>query len=217
MIVANYKLESANQGLVMALFPGWRILRDPLPPFVGESDVVIISDRVRDVYPSKPTIFISRNSENKLDSKEGIMTLLKDRGVKVSAKQQERFMSLEDEEFWRRAKIVLTLGSMDGIVEEDALSSTFDLFRILFEGFWNAFKTYEECKLPHRVVYSSLLTMMLKTQAEDHMGQSLAYVRALDKNKSHYGTFKKKTLDYLETPMAEKDFLTLLLAINNNR
>lgn len=192
------------------LFPGWRVVSDPLPPFIAENQLVVISERTKDPYPSKSTIQITHRADVKLDSREGFIRFLQSRGVKITEDHQKDLSSLEDTDFWPLAKLMYITGKYEA-PEVARTGSIFQLFKGLFDSYAESYKSFRYAGVSHKQAFSSLLTMMLKTQHADTITASPFYKKALLANKLYYGYFQKAVLNYLDSEMKEPDFLALLL------
>lgn len=214
MILAKYSVDPQGFGLLKVLFPEHLILLEPLPAFVGRDDLIVVSERNLDFYPRKRIIQITRAADVRLTSREGFLEFLKQRGIKITVEQQERMREVEDEEFWRIGKQMHVVGHY--VAESvEAASSVYHLFVNLYEDFSITYKCFVEAKQSHRMVFSALLTMTLKTQQIETLGVSPSYKKALMKNAIYYSFFRRAVLDYIETEMEENDFMAFLLQLSS--
>lgn len=214
MITVQYSLEPENSGLLAVLFPQKRIVRDPLPFFVADNELVVVSERIPQVYEHKKVIQISRHAGIKIDTRAGVLEFLKaELSWKVSEEQQKVLESMDEEEFWKLIKLSRVLGHLPK-QQEDHFATIFTIFDGMFESFEKSFKAFRLYNGPHRVIFSALLTMMAKTQMTETIGVSAGYKKVLLKNKPYFGLFKMKTMDYLESKMTELDFISFLAGLS---
>lgn len=210
MLLGAYAVDLANIGWVSFLFPGWKVVREPLNAFEPDANLIVVSERSRDFYPSKNVILVTRKSDVKLDSREGFLKFLRDRGVKITEEHEHQLMNMEEADFWALGKQMHVMHHFYA-PEVERSASIFELFKSLFEDFSVVYRFYRKSGAPHKVVFSSLLTMMLKTQQTEIPGISAGYKKALMANKLYFSNFQRAVLNYLDTDMEDNDFVSLLL------
>lgn len=210
MILGKFSVGPDNMGILRLLFPGAPLLREPLPPFISNELVMVQSERAVDFYPGKKVVQVTRAAQTKLDSREGFCDFLRSRGVRIGVDQEEAMKHMEDGEFWERGKVMAVLGSAAGFLGTKEESSVFMVFVSLFERFDLSYGHYRRCGSPHRVVFSALLTMMLKTQQSEVISVSAGYKKALLKNKVYYSAYRKAVMDYVESGMEDMNFIEFL-------
>lgn len=212
MILGKYSLQGSDRGILSAFFPDRVWLEEPLGPFVIPKKVLIFSKRDLDFYPEKDCILITPSAPLKLDTKPGAMAYLEATHPKLSANVKSRLALLEDSEFWQEVKIFLRIGSFSSTPESN--ESVFSIFVNLFEPLHIVYPIYRKSNTHHMVVFSSLLTMMLKTQMDNMSIVSAGYRKALLENKKYFTFYKKMALEFLSSDMEEPDFLSFLASLN---
>lgn len=212
MLTGKYSLHSSDKGILNVLFPDRVWYEEPFGPFVREDKLLLFSKRDLDFYPKKDCVLITPSAPVKLDTKPGILEFLEKNLSSFSESLKTKLLLLDDSDFWQEVKLVYLFGS--SFVSTGESESVFTIFSNLFEPYPVIYPLYKKSKIPHMVVFSSLLTMMLKTQMENLNVLSAGYRKVLLKNKKYYGFFKKAVLEYLSTDMQEKDFLSFLMNLN---
>lgn len=216
MIVEQYTLAPENLGLLAIFFPQKRVVRDPLPFFIAETELVVVSERIPVAYEQKKVIQVSRILGKRLDSRDGCLEFLTGKGMKVAEEVHKDLLSMEEEDFWKKVKLAILLGHFQKHGEDEA-SSVFEIFSSMFESFDVAYKVYRRFTGNYKPLFSALLTMMAKTQLTDTPGISPGYKKVLLKNRPYYHHYRMKVLEYLETEMTELDFVTFLADLSESK
>lgn len=205
--------EPENRGILAVLFPGLRVLKEPFPMFLPQTSVILVTERDVDFYNGKSIIQVTRRAERKMEHRPDLLSVLKERGVICTPSQEEALLAMDDDEFMKHSKVAAILGKFHtpGI---EVSSSIFRLFARMFSSYDEGFKHYRLSGQPHKLVFSALLTMMLKTQNLDAPGLSPGYKKVLMENRPYYLTYKGAVATYLETPTEERDFLSFLAALS---
>lgn len=206
-------VEPEERGLLATLYPGVRVLKEPFPLFVPQQKLILVTEREVNFYQGKSLVVVTRRASVKLNNRKDLIQFVRSKGVSCSDSDAERLEFIEDEEFNQILKVALILERFPRS-SVDSQSSTFKVFCDMFDSFDQAYASFRSSGQPHRVVFSALLTMMLKTQNLDAPGISPGYKKVLLKNKTYYGLYQRSVAQYLESPMSYADFLTFLASLS---
>lgn len=203
-----YTQSIEKSGILQVFFPDYKVVREPIPPFFLGKKCILMTEKEVDPYPV-PTILFTRKGLN-LSSKEGVVKFLENRGYSISDSLKSTFQIMDDEVFFDSIKIFYLLKSFPSNFSENQ-STVFEIFKNLFVSFKDSYSLYRKSELPYNVILSSLLTMMLKAKDPVNQKVSYGYKKVLEKNHSFYPLFRRILLDYTQSEMKEKDFITFLL------
>ena len=208
--------DEINYGLVSYLWPDYRWVWYPYSPFIPETHLIVVCDKDADLYPSKVCIYLTKHNGTKVDSKQGMIDICSSKWG-VNDKIQQILLGMEDSEFWEAIKYFWLMGTLpDNIISSEGASTVFHLFRVLFQSFGEAYKAYTKIGKNHQLVFSCLVTMMLKTQAELYSGSDF-YKRVLHDNKPYFAHFRRCVINYIESSANEIDFLSFLFQCSQRR
>lgn len=200
-----------NLGLVNVLWPDLKVYDGMVSPFITSRTFIFIEHKKVKFPENYNVIRLTKGSTVNIDDRVTFMALMcLTRGFCLSEKDREILMSLDDDAFWIRAKILLVVKNLKVLT---AISdySIFDLFCELFSSFKVKYAIYRKLTLPHQVIFSSLLTMMIRTiDVDSEVGISAGYKRVLLKNKPYIGKFKKAVVSYIDSDKTEMDFIQFL-------
>lgn len=202
-------ISSKDRGIVSFLFPGLPIYDGVVPPFSPHKSYVIFSSKDIE-YSGKFIVQVKPFGDPKVDTVQGFLSFLS-----LSKKVEEYLSSLDEEAFWKTAKLFRFLGGSSASFLEGR-STVFNLFVSLFEEYGVSYSIYRGLKESHRVVFSSLLTMMLKTRMVETLSVSSGYKRALIKNRQYMRQYSGSVIEYIDTEMEEEDFLSFLFAVSSS-
>ena len=171
----------------------------------------------RDLYPTKVCIYLTKHNGVKVDTKQGFITILSERWA-LDDKLKGMLLALDDTEFWEAGKYFWLMGTLPYALGTDTTASVFKVFRALFSDYGTAYAMYRAMQRSYKAVFSGLLSMMLKSQAELVTADaSPVYKRALQENRIYMGWFRRCVTDYLSSDRTERDFLTFLYQCSQAR
>ena len=203
MVVARYNISQDNEGLLSFLWPDRRILRQgDRPLFLDTAEKLIVYSNAKvESYPGHDTIVVSQVDSERLDTVECLLKLLQGR---VRLRQ----------EFLEQFKIVWVTKTTPDWYVEGQTGTVFDLFKVLFEDFSISYPVYRSMHKSHYAVNSALMTMMIRAMEDRQLGISVAYWKAIQRNKPYLPYYKGRILDYVDTGMKENDFISLLFELS---
>lgn len=200
-----------NVGLLSFLYPNNIIVRDNLPLYyIKKYDGNIITD-VDVSTDNKNVIMFSKSSSNKvqkLDDRKYFFKLLKLYGIE----NVDSIENLDDNDFWKEAKIAYFLKKSTFLKKDKYDENTFNLFKHIFDNFGYNYKLYKNIDASHRIVFSSILTMMSKVLDLKDLKDSISkgYYEVLMSHVNKVDRFKYALTEYLFSNREEIDFLTFL-------
>lgn len=205
----NISITRGKEWLLEFLYPNYTIAINNLPPFLASDKVIFISSKRVPPRPDIDLIQIGYSSPKKLDDRKIFLEFLEYSGRKMKDSVKQTLLLLDEDEFWEQAKLIWIIGksSYDLITEE---GSVYKLFLIMFSDYEEAYDIYRKTGLPYKVVFSSLLTMMLKSQQTENLVCSPGYKAALIKNSMFIQPYRKAVLNYIESIQSEVDFMQFL-------
>lgn len=203
------KIQADDYNLVSFLWPDYKWVFYPYSPFIQEKKLIVVCNNDLDLYPDKTCIYLTKHSGVKVDSKAGMVETLGQRWA-LDEKLKDTLLSMEEGEFWPAVKYFWLMGTLpSGTLTSEGSSSIFYLFKSLFQSFPESYRLYRTMGRPYQVVFSSLLSMMLKTKAEFVDGSDY-YRKVLRENRTYYAHFRKCVVEYIESELKEVDFISFL-------
>jgi hypothetical protein len=215
MVVARYNISQDNEGLLSFLWPDRRILRQgDRPLFLDTAEKLIVYSNAKvESYPGHDTIVVSQVDSERLDTVECLLKLLQGR-VRLRQEFLGYLVSLDWQEFLEQFKIVWVTKTTPDWYVEGQTGTVFDLFKVLFEDFSISYPVYRSMQKSHYAVNSALMTMMIRAMEDRQLGISVAYWKAIQRNKPYLPYYKGRILDYVDTGMKENDFISLLFELS---
>jgi len=204
----EYSLLETEFYIMALLYPGLPVCGRVFPSFMNQDLVYVGRLDVGKVDLNINVFHFSYSIGKSLMQERNMITFLK-KTNRIRPRHEKVFSILKGDEFWNSLKLYLVSPSSLSTGQE-VKKSIFNLFQTLFTSFSMSYKIFYEMKLNYKMVLSSLLTMMLKTENIQPGIQSAGYIRVLTKNKIYMSKFKQGMMDYLETKQREVDFIAFL-------
>lgn len=207
--MTKIKISREQEGLAVFLFPDRVVIREPqFAGFALRNKILVLSSRK--IPEDLPDCVQVTPSGEEIDNPEAFIKFLREKGISVSKASEMSLMVLDEETFWKTAKIIwVTKRDSDCSVGEK--ESTFELFRTLFNGFADVYRVWRSISSPYPVVFSALCTMMARTVNPQAPGISPGYRKVLIQNKTYLAVYQRAVLDYLDTDKTEEDFIEFLM------
>ncbi|MCK9325334.1 MAG: hypothetical protein M0P69_07535 [Bacteroidales bacterium] len=215
MVTARYSVSQDNEGLLSFLYPDRLILRnEEIGGFIPSGvPLIVYTERKNEPYPDRDCIIISHFNSTKLDTVDGLLEVLGTR-VKLRTDFVAYLRALDWLEFLELFKLVWVSRAIPDWFVEKAGGTVFDLFKVMFESFYQSYPVYRKLGKSHSALCSALLTMMIRCMEDKQVGVSISYWKALQANKTYLGYFKTCILDYVDSQMQETDFISLLYRLS---
>lgn len=187
------------------LFPGYQVIKRG--SWITRNSVVIGDGDTGDTGGFH-VVLISQFKGKSLKVRVNFLEFIKEYHI-LGEKSRREAESLGEGEFWEGFKSILLLGR---VLRKRQEGSLFDLFGELFKSFKESYSIYRKTGINHGVVFSSLLTMMLKAKnlEADQVGISIPYRKVLMRNRGGLKKYQGSVLGYLESPQMEEDFILFL-------
>ena len=203
----------AGRGMVSFLCPGRRVYTDR-DGFVGDKRIIYDSVGSYRGRSDQDVVYIRPSGGWAVDTREGFLRYMSDyQGLVLSEGVRAYLNALADDEFWGVVKRWSYLGKVPRMREVDG-RYMFDLYSEVFRSFPKAYAIYRRSGQSHRLVFSSLLTMVLKSLPGAMPLVSDGYKRLLLKNRRFVPRYRRKVLDYLDSDMQELDFVSFMYELS---
>jgi len=209
--------DPSNYSILSFSFPTSITLRSPFPSFPPANPVIITIGKVIN-YSNKTVINVIPGAKLKIDSKSGYLSFLEEhKKLRITKKLQAFVNDLPISDFWPLAKIASITGKFP-ILPSSSKATIYNLFCNLFGGYDVKYRIYRQLDIPRNVIFSSLLSMMMKVkilrQRRELPGISISYKKALMGSIPFYGNYCHAVDEYLISNKSEEDFLYFLLNCN---
>lgn len=202
----EYSVSRDDFYILSILYPGIPIYSHKVFPMLMPKKMIYVGVAKAELYGT--IINFSYGNQRSLANKTNVLSLLK-KEKRMTERQEKGFMEIDGDEFWELMKMFLTYPKFALTMGEET-ASVFDLFCNIFVSFKDTYRIYRETGLNYRVLFSSLLTMMLKTQGVEEGIFSPGYKKILLRNKVHMPKYKGAVMNYLDSPQKEIDFIEFL-------
>lgn len=216
MPVIDYSKFSVNDnediGILGFLFPGIPVMFKARGDFISKECIVVggVGEIIGEVVVYK----FSYKRGIKINSRDGIVKFLEEvRGFK----EIEKLKDFDDEEFWRIVKF-LCFNKKFALSDLEERGNLYPFYKEVFESFREAYVLYRSLGIPYGVVFSSLMTVMIKAQSvENESLYNIRYKTLLFNLKRFLIIYKKAVIKYLETNQSEMDFLNFMFELSSGR
>lgn len=214
-------LEDVN--FLKYFFPECEIYFNDIPTFFDPNKIIVIFDELKNqnniLYSSMYNNIIilhKGTSKTSIKSKKVLIELLLYLEIELTENELKHLNTLSEKTFFEMFSILYVTRDKNLIfkdIKEVKNSNSFLMFKYLFTAKYDyLYKLYITSDTYYQVLFSALLTMMLKAKNLDNLSNlSDSYKQILAYHKEHnLGKFGKALYKYSQTNCEEQDFLNFL-------
>jgi len=204
------RVRIAEPHLIKTFYPNYRVVTDT-PLFQGA--YIYVSERLADFQRHSSMIWVSKFSpEVDLDEPLQVIELLQ--SFKKTPKPVVEYLTAiqTTAELWEKVRSFYLFDLLPEIVVE---KQVFDLFLSLNRSNREIYNTFKKLKVPHAVIASSIITMLVKSQNVREIMASISpgYLKVLSHMSQTLKDVPSKLLNYYLSDRSEAQFLNLLFEL----
>lgn len=210
LIGKSVKIDNPHR--LKDFYPSFRVV-EGYPVMRG--DYIVVTKKADPLTNGRFIYVVKQDWDVDLDKPSAVVELLK-QTKRLSKKDEEILLGEKDPKvFWRKVRMFFHFGVLG---EEEDQGSIYKLFCALPEPDREIYRAYKGVVVPIPVIFSSLLTMLLKAQSFKELQGSVNpyYLIQLKKINQSLKNVKQKTLVYMSmgrVGSSELNFLWYLFSL----